>query len=82
MVFAEAAGVVLQSGERIVHTEANLPRILTVVVHLRVALAVGSIDSSYRDVASPPLKVCVGVWLWLCCDASGIWVSYSKENDQ
>ena len=62
MVFAEVAGAVLWCGERIALTVADLPRILTVVVHLRVALAVGSVDSSYRDVASPPLKVCVGIW--------------------
>lgn len=84
MVFAEAAGVVLWCGERIAHVSAIDSRILTVVVHLRFALAAESVDSSYRDVASlPPLKVCVGVWLWLCwVVASGIRVSYSKENDQ
>ena len=84
MVFAEAAGVVLWCGERIAHVSAIDSRILTVVVHLRISLAAGSVDSSCRNVASlSPLKVCVGVGLWLCwVVASGMRVSYCKEDHQ
>lgn len=54
------------------HTKAVYGLILTVVMHLEVYSRL-RVDSSCRDVASlSPLMVCVGVWLWLCYDASGM----------